>query len=180
MLEADTLGKQGATTRLLRFSCRKTFVFFQVCNNKNNCHCDVGWAPPDCKAEGFGGSVDSGPPPSYYVYGATVKAVGTLLLFILISGIVLYKRAEIVRYIHRWRRQRLDKRNNPTPPLPPPPPGEVSGAPISIRTNTLGGLGGRGGRWGLGNSSFWMLSSHLCPFPAILAPPVLPVLRAEK
>ncbi|XP_040514739.1 disintegrin and metalloproteinase domain-containing protein 9 isoform X2 [Gallus gallus] len=97
-----------------------------VCNNKNNCHCDVGWAPPDCKAEGFGGSVDSGPPPSYYVYGATVKAVGTLLLFILISGIVLYKRAEIVQYIHRWRRQRLDKRNNPTPPLPPPPPGEES------------------------------------------------------
>lgn len=33
----------------------------QVCNSKGNCHCHVGWAPPDCLQPGSGGSVDSGP-----------------------------------------------------------------------------------------------------------------------
>ncbi|XP_028384137.1 disintegrin and metalloproteinase domain-containing protein 1a-like [Phyllostomus discolor] len=33
-----------------------------VCNNLRHCHCEVGYAPPDCKTIGDGGSVDSGPP----------------------------------------------------------------------------------------------------------------------
>nr|XP_027810508.2 disintegrin and metalloproteinase domain-containing protein 21-like [Marmota flaviventris] len=35
-----------------------------ICNNKHHCHCDPNWEPPNCTEEGYGGSVDSGPPPA--------------------------------------------------------------------------------------------------------------------
>ena len=33
----------------------------QVCNNLGQCHCDVGYAAPDCDSPGHGGSHHSGP-----------------------------------------------------------------------------------------------------------------------
>ncbi|NXA38094.1 ADAM9 protein, partial [Eudromia elegans] len=59
------LNRTCVSTMYLNYDCTdKKCSGRGVCNNKKNCHCDFGWAPPDCKLEGFGGSVDSGPPPS--------------------------------------------------------------------------------------------------------------------
>ncbi|XP_020732846.2 LOW QUALITY PROTEIN: disintegrin and metalloproteinase domain-containing protein 20-like [Odocoileus virginianus] len=35
-----------------------------VCNNRQHCHCNSEWDPPNCQKKGRGGSVDSGPPPA--------------------------------------------------------------------------------------------------------------------
>ncbi|ETE57272.1 Disintegrin and metalloproteinase domain-containing protein 21, partial [Ophiophagus hannah] len=49
---------------ILKYDCNVTMCHNRgVCNTLKHCHCDVGWAPPDCRNKGYGGSIDSGPPP---------------------------------------------------------------------------------------------------------------------
>uniref|UniRef100_A0A8C7E2Z0 Disintegrin and metalloproteinase domain-containing protein 20-like n=1 Tax=Naja naja TaxID=35670 RepID=A0A8C7E2Z0_NAJNA len=49
---------------ILKYDCNVTMCHNRgVCNTLKHCHCDDGWAPPDCRNSGYGGSIDSGPPP---------------------------------------------------------------------------------------------------------------------
>uniref|UniRef100_A0A8C4QS26 ADAM metallopeptidase domain 19b n=1 Tax=Eptatretus burgeri TaxID=7764 RepID=A0A8C4QS26_EPTBU len=44
-------------------NCTKKCHGHGECNNHGNCHCQSGWAPPDCSQRGTGGSIDSGQMP---------------------------------------------------------------------------------------------------------------------
>nr|XP_033496697.1 disintegrin and metalloproteinase domain-containing protein 15 isoform X2 [Epinephelus lanceolatus] len=66
--------------------CRSKCNGHGVCNSNKNCHCNVGWAPPDCRYSGHGGSVDSG--PARAAESDPVR-VALLVIFLFILPVVL-------------------------------------------------------------------------------------------
>ncbi|XP_026172433.1 disintegrin and metalloproteinase domain-containing protein 15 isoform X3 [Mastacembelus armatus] len=67
--------------------CHRTCNGHGVCNSNKNCHCDVGWAPPDCRYSGHGGSVDSG--PARAVRESDPVRVALLVIFLFILPVLL-------------------------------------------------------------------------------------------
>uniref|UniRef100_A0A4W3HKC6 Disintegrin and metalloproteinase domain-containing protein 9-like n=1 Tax=Callorhinchus milii TaxID=7868 RepID=A0A4W3HKC6_CALMI len=56
-----------------------------ICNSNKNCHCDPGWAPPNCDTSGYGGSIDSGPP-----HQDTSVRDGLLIFFLLVVPVLCF------------------------------------------------------------------------------------------
>nr|CDS15924.1 subfamily M12B unassigned peptidase [Echinococcus granulosus] len=84
-----------------------------VCNNLGHCHCNIGYAPPDCTESGNGGSVDSGPPPpSWHEYGFIFAIC--FIVFVLCPAFLLCMYCLLCRC--RKRRLIFPKSG----PLPPP------------------------------------------------------------
>ncbi|XP_004682571.1 PREDICTED: disintegrin and metalloproteinase domain-containing protein 25-like [Condylura cristata] len=82
------------------YCSRETCNMSGICNNKNNCHCDPTWEPPTCQEAGYGGSVDSGPPPPRrftvegnvtYLYGFWLIRLYYLILSVLFVVLLTYE-----------------------------------------------------------------------------------------
>uniref|UniRef100_A0A6J0T684 Disintegrin and metalloproteinase domain-containing protein 21-like n=1 Tax=Pogona vitticeps TaxID=103695 RepID=A0A6J0T684_9SAUR len=82
---------------LLKYDCNSTKCHNRgICNTYKHCHCDYGWAPPDCINKGFGGSIDSGPPPPKKVItGTIIGIIFALCVALVCIGFSAYYRNEL-------------------------------------------------------------------------------------
>ncbi|KAJ7344754.1 hypothetical protein JRQ81_000704 [Phrynocephalus forsythii] len=72
-----------------------------ICNSHKHCHCDYGWAPPDCLGKGYGGSIDSGPAVQDMSGVTAGIIVGTLFLLTSTVSLCIYHRNALRHHFRR-------------------------------------------------------------------------------
>ncbi|XP_034376780.1 disintegrin and metalloproteinase domain-containing protein 21-like [Arvicanthis niloticus] len=105
-LDLLCLGRKCVSTPEWEQSCMPQFCNERgICNNKHHCHCDEHWAPPFCLHKGFGGSIDSGPPPKgppiQVIF--TVLVIWTIIFSICLSLLLCHLCLENKRYEQKRR-----------------------------------------------------------------------------
>ncbi|NXU55401.1 ADA20 protein, partial [Turnix velox] len=92
---------------VLNYDCNLTACHNRgVCNNRKNCHCRYGWAPPYCEWKGFGGSIDSGRPPAMGIFWRAPKGlllIGFLIFCILGVVVIIRYKQKILEWLRRKR-----------------------------------------------------------------------------
>ncbi|NXS53133.1 ADA20 protein, partial [Brachypteracias leptosomus] len=102
------INRTCTSVSLLNYDCKVTKCHGRgVCNSRKNCHCRYGWAPPYCQRGGFGGSLDSGPPPARETVQRKVGIILTCLFFPCLVGVTLIicHKQEIVGWLRRKKTQ---------------------------------------------------------------------------
>ncbi|KAL8169532.1 UNVERIFIED_CONTAM: hypothetical protein K2H54_051368 [Gekko kuhli] len=94
------INKECTNVSLLKYGCNVTKCQNRgICNSHKNCHCDYGWAPPYCLDKGYGGSIDSGPPPPRKVNAIYIIGLLTFLGTAVIAAVLtVYRRAELFQW----------------------------------------------------------------------------------
>ncbi|XP_050532167.1 disintegrin and metalloproteinase domain-containing protein 28 [Daktulosphaira vitifoliae] len=88
-----------------------------MCNNKGNCHCNLGYAPPYCDQPGPGGSNDSGPASS----PNTSKGFLTGLCVLTLGAIPLLLAVLLFSYCSKHQRPVIDWNKSSRKKLPTDP-----------------------------------------------------------
>ncbi|XP_029139885.1 disintegrin and metalloproteinase domain-containing protein 9-like [Protobothrops mucrosquamatus] len=91
------LNRSCVDVAVLDFDCDHSVCRSRgVCNSNRNCHCSYGWAPPLCTDPGFGGSIDSGPPPPYQLPTIVIVGLFTLTgLVVLLAGVFISRHVDV-------------------------------------------------------------------------------------
>ncbi|CAH0554467.1 unnamed protein product [Brassicogethes aeneus] len=81
-----------------------------VCNSLGHCHCKEGFAPPNCKYPGPGGSLDSGPAADPNAHQAFANA-----MFIIFLGIIPFMAIMAFLYYYTKHNLRFGRKKSLTP-----------------------------------------------------------------
>ncbi|KAM8785199.1 disintegrin and metalloproteinase domain-containing protein 9 [Rhynchonycteris naso] len=121
---------QCVNASVLNYDCdiQKKCHGHGVCNSNKNCHCENGWAPPNCETKGYGGSVDSGPT---YNEKNTALRDGLLVFFFLIVPLIVFA-AFVFMKRNQLRKSCFRKKRSQTYESDGKNQGKVSRQPVSV------------------------------------------------
>ncbi|XP_048340555.1 disintegrin and metalloproteinase domain-containing protein 20-like [Sphaerodactylus townsendi] len=97
------INRECTSVSFLKFDCNITKCHNRgTCNNQKHCHCDYGSAPPYCTSKGYGGSIDSGPPPPHKAISArTIEGIVIFLCAAVCLGLCLYSKSRLMPWYRR-------------------------------------------------------------------------------